>query len=955
MLGGIGDLVSALSGQDARRGVLRLDTALNNIFQGLCFFDGEQRLIICNRRYIEMYDLPPERVRFGITLREIVELRYAAGSCPKMSVNEYVAWRDNVAQSDQPHTSTVELQNGRTITIHHRPMPDGGWVATHEDITEFKRREKSFKLLFDSNPVPMWLMDLESFAFTAVNDAAIAHYGYTRDELAEMTVFDLRFPEDRNEFATYLRHGETSEGQRIWRHRKADGTPILVSVYTAELEYAGRKSRLCAAIDVTEQRRAEQLLLTQKNQMDTAVNNMLHGLVLFDAQARLIVCNSRYIEMYRLSPQIARPGCTLRELVYHRRDQGGFKGDPEQYCREILDKVRSGETWELMFELADGRTIQVVNRPMPDGSWVATHEDITERRRAQERIAQEADQHRRLFETSLDLILVTDRQGKILRVSPISIAILGYAPDEMVGRSAAEFVFPDDLEATRTEMQAARRGHHMRNFETRYIHKDGRVRTLAWSGVWSEPEQMHFFTGRDVTERKLAEARLHHLAHYDQLTGLPNRTSLREDLQLLLESDRRERGHPVALAMFDLDGFKDVNDTLGHSIGDALLELVAARMSEQISGNARFYRLGGDEFVLTVPQCGDPREAAQFVTAVLERVADIFEIKGHQLFIGASAGLAIAPPEGVSVDELIANADLALYEAKAAGGHNYRLFLPVMRAKAQARRELDSELRRACARGEFLLYFQPQVRVADGSVVGGEALLRWHHPTRGILSPGAFIEALIASPVALEVGRWVLRSACEAAAVWRAKGLPPLRIGVNLFPAQFQGGRLFNDIETALQSSGLPPDALEIEITENIALAQDEESLEPLRKLRDAGVQLAFDDFGTGYASLSYLARFPLTRIKIDQSFVRKIGSKPAREDTAIIRSIIIMAHNLGLEVIAEGVETAAQAAFLEAERCEEAQGFLYSKPLPIAEFERFVTSRAASLDAATTRTGSAG
>jgi EAL domain-containing protein (putative c-di-GMP-specific phosphodiesterase class I) len=314
---------------------------------------------------------------------------------------------------------------------------------------------------------------------------------------------------------------------------------------------------------------------------------------------------------------------------------------------------------------------------------------------------------------------------------------------------------------------------------------------------------------------------------------------------------------------------------------------------------------------------------AQLASAVLDRVREEFDIKGHRLFNGASAGIAIAPQDGATVEELISNADLALYDAKTAGGNCYRLFLPVMRAKAQARRELDTELRRAWAEKEFLLYFQPQLRMSDGAVVGAEALLRWRHPTQGIIGPGAFIDALVESPVVLEVGNWILQTACETAAAWRTKGLPPLRIGVNLFPAQFHGGRLLQDVEAALRTSGLPPDALEIEITENIALAQHEGKLEPLRKLRAAGVHLAFDDFGTGYASLS------------------KITENASREDVAIIRSIIVMAHNLSLEVIAEGVETAAQAAFLRNENCEEVQGFLYSKPLPVAAFEDFVRANA--------------
>jgi diguanylate cyclase (GGDEF)-like protein/PAS domain S-box-containing protein len=684
----------------------------------------------------------------------------------------------------------------------------------------------------------------------------------------------------------------------------------------------------------------------------TAVNNSPQGLLMFGSDGRLIACNERYIRMYGLSPDVVKPGRTLLELLVHRRQGGTFDFDPKEYEAKIRAAARSGQKQSVTSTLLDGRIIEMVTQPMPDGGWVATHDDVTDRRRAEARLAQESDENRRLFETSL----VTDARGNFVRVSPISSSILGYAPEEMVGRGGAEFVHPDDLEATRNEMRQARRGRNMRNFETRYVHKQGQIVTVAWSGVWSEPAQKYFFTGRDVTESKLVEEKLRYLAHFDQLTGLPNRISLRNDLDALINS-RAELGESlgqdlgealgpgaVSIAMFDLDGFKDINDTLGHSTGDQLLRAVARRMSELAADKAKFYRLGGDEFVLVLPGCGDPREIGQLVDSTLSRLRDSFDINGHQLFIGACAGIAIAT-DGLKTEELISNADLALYDAKAAGSNIYRLFLPVLRARAQARRELDIELRRACSNDEFILYFQPQMRASDGAVVGAEALLRWRHPQRGIVAPGAFIDALAESPLALGLGRWILQTACASAARWRAIGLPPIRIGVNLFPAQFHDGTLLQDVEAALLQHGLPPAALELEITENIALGHDETMLAQLRALRAKGIDLAFDDFGTGYASLSYLARYPLTRIKIDQSFTQKITDSCTPEDTAIVRSLIVMAHNLGLAVIAEGVETAEQAAFLRAEKCEELQGFLYARPLPVAEFEEFLKSNQARSD----------
>jgi diguanylate cyclase (GGDEF)-like protein/PAS domain S-box-containing protein len=447
-------------------------------------------------------------------------------------------------------------------------------------------------------------------------------------------------------------------------------------------------------------------------------------------------------------------------------------------------------------------------------------------------------------------------------------------------------------------------------------HADGSVRGVAWAY-------------EDITDRKKAEEQLQHLAHYDPLTGLPNRLTLQRKLTSLLDGTR-----PVSVALFDLDGFKDVNDTLGHSTGDKLLVEVGRRLSEVAGERGPVCRLGGDEFVVVIPECGDPRVVAGVVDQMLRRLAEPYEVNDHVLHLGGSAGIAIAPNDGETGDDLIANADLALYQAKSDGGRVYRFYLPVLRAQAQARRGLDADLRRAFAEDEFELYFQPQVRLADETVIGAEALLRWRHPAKGILAPGAFIDTLADSAIAPGVGRWIVRTACAKIAAWRAAGLALSRMSVNLFPCQLRDEALLADIDDVLREAGLPADMLEIEITENIALNYDEAAV-VLQKLRERGVKLAFDDFGTGYASLSYLTKFPLSRIKIDRSFVGKITDDA--QDAAIVRSLISMAHNLGLEVIAEGVETTAQAAFLVNERCEAAQGYLYAKPLAADAFEAYL------------------
>jgi diguanylate cyclase (GGDEF)-like protein/PAS domain S-box-containing protein len=532
-------------------------------------------------------------------------------------------------------------------------------------------------------------------------------------------------------------------------------------------------------------------------------------------------------------------------------------------------------------------------------------------------------------------IVCSDVDRHILLWSRAAEQMFGYTSDEMLG-GFTKIVPPEGKAESQALFERALAGDTVRDVQTKRMRKDGSLVDVRIAAA-----RMHHVDGavrgvawayEDITQRKKVEEQLERLAHYDQLTGLPNRVTLTEELGRLLAASR-----PTSIALFDLDGFKDVNDTLGHSVGDRLLIEVGRRLIALAEGRAQICRLGGDEFVVIVPDCGDPREMAAIIEAMLGRLAAPFEIDDHVVHLAGSAGIAIAPTHGATVDELIANADLALYDAKSSGGRIYRFFQPVLRAQAHARRGLDLELRRAFDNEEFVLYFQPQVRLADEAVVGAEALLRWRHSSRGILTPAAFIDALGESLIAPAVGRWIARTACEHAAVWRAMGFPLRRMGVNMFPPQLDDETLVRAITDALRETDLPPEVLELEITENVALTYDE-MIAPLRHLHEMGVRLALDDFGTGYASLNCLTRFPLSRIKIDRHFVGKVTDDA--EDAAIVRSLIVMAHNLGLRVIAEGVETQAQAAFLRNEGCEEAQGYLYAKPLSPADFEAYLRSK---------------
>jgi len=566
-----------------------------------------------------------------------------------------------------------------------------------------------------------------------------------------------------------------------------------------------------------------------------------------------------------------------------------------------------------------------------------------EARKAADDLRQAKNTLTAVIDASPVAIVCSDMERRIFLWSRAAEEIFGYSAEEVSGQYA-HMVPPQRLNgASQGLFERIRKGEIVRNLRLKRLRKDGSaVDVRIAAAPMYNPDGTMWGAVRayeDITEQVRAEEQLERVAHYDQLTGLPNRLTLQKELGRLLSGDAGKR--PTAIALFDLDGFKDVNDTLGHSTGDQLLIEVGERLSELASGRGQVCRLGGDEFVVIIPGCGDPLVIGEIVDTMLQRLAEPYNINDQILHIAGSAGVAIAPNDGPSVDELIANADLALYQAKSDGGHACRFFLPVLRAQAQARRSLDLELRRAFAQNEFELYFQPQVRLADEAVVGAEALIRWRHPERGILAPGAFIDTLAASSIAPEVSRWIIRTACAMTAQWRDAGLPLRRIGVNLFPNQLGDNALLKDIDDALAATGLPPQALELEITENVALNFEDAAV--LQKLHEKGIKLAFDDFGTGYASLSSLTHFPLSRIKIDRSFVGKITDDAG--DAAIVRSLIAMAHHLGLEVIAEGVETSAQAAFLLKEQCAEAQGFLYAKPLPAADFVAYLRTRRLALE----------
>jgi len=572
---------------------------------------------------------------------------------------------------------------------------------------------------------------------------------------------------------------------------------ILISVAASSaLAIAGVLIAIVRKL-LEQHRLSRERLTLEKQRLDRAVNNMTQGLLLFDADRRMVVCNQRYIDMYGLSTAVVKPGCSFHDIIAHRKTTGSFTGDIDQYVERVLRDIHVRNS--MVVDTADGRSIHILNEPLTDGGWVATHEDITERRRIEERIT--------------------------------------------------------------------------------------------------------------------------HLAHYDALTDLPNRAMFHEHLRQELAAIAD--GEEIAVHYIDIDEFKGVNDALGHLVGDELLKALAASLSRCAGPTDFVARLGGDEFAIVQSAVTSADQVNDLVARVFHAIRTPIDCMGNHLTSDASIGIALAPRHGTALDQILKNADLAMYAAKSAGRRTYRFFEPEMDAKVRERRQLEIDLRHTIAHGGLEVYYQPCLALKDDRITGCEALVRWRHPERGMVSPAEFIPIAEDTGLINEIGEWVLATACRDAATWP----DDIRLAVNVSPVQFKSGTLALKIMAALAASNLPASRLELEITEAVLIRDDDTALAILHQLRAIGVRIALDDFGTGYSSLSYLHRFPFDKIKIDRCFVDDIAGPDG--SASIVQAVVNLAAARRMTTTAEGVETEEQQRLLRALGCSEMQGYLFSAAKP--------------------------
>ncbi len=653
-----------------------------------------------------------------------------------------------------------------------------------------RRSEEQFRLLFEANVNPMWIHDPDSLELIAVNDAAVSHYGYSRDELLRMTVGDLQPA------------GESAQIARDPRMHvmKKNGGVITAEISGFDLRLPGRRGRIMMAVDTNEDRRAAE---------------------------------------------------ELRES--------------ERRFREMLDTIE-------------------------------------------------------LTAVLLDVV------GMVTYCNPFLLRVAGYAKEEVVGRNFFELFAPEERRAAAARAFTTNlgRGGIGAHDEYEIVTRTGERRIILWNSTILRNAEGSILgvasIGSDVTEQRVAEKQLLYNAFHDSLTELPNRALFLDRVEHALSRIRRDERHAFAVLLLDVDHFKNVNDSLGHAAGDELLIEIGARLSRSVRAADTVARFGGDEFTVLIERVADVTDATRTAARIQEEISAPFLIGENDIFTSASIGIIVAGKEYETAEQIVRDADTAMYRAKAQGRSRSEIFDATMRAEAVARLQLETDLRRALERDELIAFYQPIVRLGSGDVVGYEALVRWRHPVRGLTSPAEFVPLAEESGFVVAIDQMVLGAACARATKWA-----PHYVTVNISSRHFTQGDLLDDVRGVLAQCGLPPERLHIEVTETAIMQQPEAALGMMNDLRAIGCRVLLDDFGTGYSSLSYLHRFPIDGLKIDASFVRDATRE--RKNVEIIRSIIALGRSLSIDVIAEGIETAEQHALLQSLGCEFGQGFLFARP----------------------------
>jgi diguanylate cyclase (GGDEF)-like protein len=709
-----------------------------------------------------------------------------------------------------------------------------------------------------------------------------------------------------------------------YRHLYASG-PLVVAIVSVILFGTFLLVRQTNALAAKTQD-----LASANARFDVAISNMSQGLCLYDVHSNLVISNSRFQKMYNLPDELVRPGTPLKRILQHHADSGETSDLTVDQHTQLVPTQQKQQ-----YEPSDGRKILIQRQPLPDGGWVATHEDVTEQKRAEQLLAEKAAELERLnlqfdaalnnmsqglcmFDAEQKIAVSNARYGEIYHLSRDQIKpgtslrqILEYRRENGTNFGPTPEVYLNVNVKKASEVQEL---------------ADGRVVAIARHVM---PDGGWIATHEDITDRALNEKRIAFLAHHDLLTGLANRALFAEKLEDAAKRLRRH-GTTFTVLMLDLDKFKDVNDTLGHPAGDQLLVEVGQRLRSSLRDTDMLARVGGDEFAIIQENEKNQSEGAiALALRIIGLIEQPFDLGGHRVGIGTSIGIAFAPEHGADAETLLKKADIALYAAKSGGGDDFRVFQSGLTEAADIQKSMESELREAISQNEFELHYQPVIDVKTRCVCGVEAFVRWHHPSRGLLAPDQFLPLAESTGLMLRLGEWILQQACMDAAAWP----PHIRLAVNVSAVQFNKGNLFDAVLRALVDSGLSPERLELEVADVSFLGKSQApDMQTIRQLKNIGVSMVLDNCGTAYSSASYLTSFPFDKIKIDKSFTQGVASR--RDCAAVVDSVLALARGLDIVTAAKGVESSEQFEALKAAGVDLAQGYLFARPVPHSELD---------------------
>ena len=870
--------------------------------------------------------------------------RYHPDDRPRVSALVEAAYE---AGQDYEYEARIPRDGGERIVLvrgHHERDAEGRITAifgTAMDITASRRTEQRLRdasallsATLDNMNQGLILIDGAGIIAVANRRAATLlgvdpaflnarpHYMQLSRMQFEAGEYDSMGPE----FIRWIAEGGLDAPQALYERRRPNGTILEVSNVTIE-----GVGSLRTYTDVTARRRAESELRSKTEMLDATLESMHQGIMAVDASGVVRVCNERAMELLDLPAALMRRQPSFREVCQHQLGQDDFSRNDSAMRRWVERGGLESTFHTYERERPNGKILEISTVPKHDGVWVRTYTDITERKRAEAALQASEERLMLALDAGSDGVWDCDlTTGEVWRSDRV-LTMLGYEPSATgSAKNWRALVHPDDRKRSLTLMRDHIHGrselyeceYRLRRADGKWAWVHARGKVVSRNGA-NRPLRM-VGTHIDIDARKQAERRIVHLARHDALTDLPNRTLFGERLRQRVTEIERS-GASFAVLCLDLDRFKAVNDTLGHLAGDQLLQQIATRLATLLRAEDMIARIGGDEFAVLLDDSVSHGRVALVAERLIAAVGAPVSVCGQQVEVGLSVGIALAPAHGLSAETLMNRADLALYRAKAQGRQTYRFFDDAMDEEAADRRQLEIDLRSALVRGEFELDFQPQVDCRTGEQVAFEALVRWRHPTRGLVSPDAFVPIAEETGLILPIGEWVLEEACRAAATWPEH----VKVAVNLSPRQFQQTNMLEIVLGVLVETGLAPTRLELEITESLIINDNVRALTMLRQLKALGVRIAMDDFGTGYASLATLQSFPFDTIKIDRTFVGKVDRNA--QAAIIVRAVLGLGRSLGMTLVAEGVERPEQLRFLIEEGCDQAQGFLLGRPRPMA------------------------